>query len=171
MREPTTLGELDFEYGACGEIENLGDILYPLCGSSSLKNNFIRMDSFSKGLTWTIWSYCLLWLVFCITVKVSKVPTVRHGRTFIAIPGQLKLWHDRRAVQLWPVVSTPLWSLCFCYQFWVISVYLQHSLIPYTWSFGQIIAVTVWVPSIVELFYILYSMYRYLKLIVVLADS
>lgn len=33
----------------------------------------------------------------------------------------------------------------------------RHSLISYRWSFGQIISVAVWVPSIIEYVYILYS--------------
>lgn len=43
--------------------------------------------------------------------------------------------------------------LCSIYLF---GFYIRYSLIPTIWSFGQIIAVAVWIPSLVEYAYIKY---------------
>lgn len=47
-----------------------------------------------------------------------------------------------------------LWGLCFAYHFYLYSLFTRSALVSGQWSFGQIIAVTVWIPSIVELLYI-----------------
>lgn len=49
------------------------------------------------------------------------------------------------------------WSPCTALQAHTFSTYATHHLIPPGWSFGPIIAVTIWVPSLVELAYIEYS--------------
>lgn len=46
-----------------------------------------------------------------------------------------------------------VWGLCFVYHIYIYSLFLNYRLVSQTWTFGQIIAVTVWAPSIVEFFY------------------
>ena len=57
------------------------------------------------------------------------------------------------------VLSTILWVLCFAYHFYLYSLFVKSRLLAPTWTFGQIIAVTVWVPSIVEFLYIEHGKY------------
>ena len=47
------------------------------------------------------------------------------------------------------------WVMCFGYQFNLFNAYFQHTVILQDWSFGQIIAVAVWMPAVFEYFYIL----------------
>ena len=47
-----------------------------------------------------------------------------------------------------------LWVLCFAYHFYLYSLFVKWNLISMEWTFGQIIAIIVWVPSFVEYFYI-----------------
>ena len=49
------------------------------------------------------------------------------------------------------------WSISFAYQFYFFSFYWRMQEISNEWSFGQIIAVSVWLPSIVEYIYLLIS--------------
>ena len=60
----------------------------------------------------------------------------------------------------WIIVSAIPWSLCVAGQFYLFSAYLEHSVISYEWSFGQIIAVTIWLPSLVEYIYIEWSRFH-----------
>ena len=47
-----------------------------------------------------------------------------------------------------------VWSLCFGYHIYLYSPFSRNNLVSRVWTFGQIIAVTAWAPSIVEFFYI-----------------
>ena len=73
----------------------------------------------------------------------SSVPR-RPGRTLAS----------KRLRTLFFVLSTILWVLCFAYHFYLYSLFVKSRLLAPEWTFGQIIAVTLWVPSIVEFLYI-----------------
>ena len=45
--------------------------------------------------------------------------------------------------------------MAFGYQFYAYSLYFHHSQIDPTWSFGQIVAIMVWIPAIAEYIYLL----------------
>ena len=143
---------------------SVGHTVYPLCGSWDLWNNAISYSIFNNPWMWLIWAHCVMWLPIC---------AVKHYYDGQDCDAKSRWWrfHDisakyaiiRRAVKglsayrIWTALTCTSWSLCFGCQFYVFSVYFDHSVISTQWSFGQIIAVTVWIPSIVEYIYIEYS--------------
>lgn len=64
-----------------------------------------------------------------------------------------------RKYPLWTLVYAVPWALCFAAQFTLFAVFAEHYFISNTWILGQIIAVAVWVPSIVESIYIDFSQF------------
>ena len=42
------------------------------------------------------------------------------------------------------------WSLSFGYQFYLYNIVFSNAEIDTTWSFGQIVAITIWAPCLVE---------------------
>ena len=49
--------------------------------------------------------------------------------------------------------------LCFGVHFYLIGVFHRHHLVSQVWTFGQIVAVTVWIPSIFEVLHDVLSKY------------
>ena len=58
---------------------------------------------------------------------------------------------DRLNGQILIFLVTP--TLCFGVQFYLIVLFNRHHLVSQVWSFGQIIAVAVWLPSIFEYYH------------------
>ena len=158
----------------CSIRGSVGHTLYPLCGTWDLRNNAIGSSIFTGYWLWPVWAYCMMWLLICI---------IRHwydGRRIFSPP---HWWSPRRILtryprirkfskevstcRSWTAISCITWPLCFACQFYLFSIYFKHSVISQQWTFGQIIAVTVWAPSMVEYVYIEYngvveaSKYRY----------
>ncbi|KAK0508631.1 hypothetical protein JMJ35_008907 [Cladonia borealis] len=134
---------------------NLED-LYPLCGSSKLRNNDIGSTTFAKPWIWAIWLNCVIWTISCLVRKTIE------GSRHVNL---LKSWKDSSSIagylnsigksSVWPLLSMLTWAICFGFQFNRFSAYFQHTVILQDWSFGQIIAVAVWIPAVFEYFYIL----------------
>ena len=130
--------------------------LYPLCGSSKLRKNDIGTTTFAKPWIWAVWLNCVTWTIFCILWKAFEGS--RRVKLLIS-------WKDSSPVAahlnsigkspVWPLLSMLTWVMCFGYQFNLFSAYIQHTVILQDWSFGQIIAVAVWMPAVFEYFYIL----------------
>lgn len=130
-----------------------------LCGSQEIIGNYYDIVARVSSVVWVVWTYCVLWLLLCLFQKL-------HQR------GPCKPWPDRfqnflayfdaaapnRTYTIWTSSSTLIWALCFAVQFYLFSIYLRASVIPSNWSFGQIIAITVWIPSLFEYLYIEYGM-------------
>jgi len=107
-----------------------------------------------------MYSNCVFWLIYCI-IK----------RTYADVPNESQQDRLRRALQIqipqpgldWLnraftsrlsyLLVILVWGLCFVYHIYIYSLFLNYRLVSQTWTFGQIIAVTVWAPSIVEFFY------------------
>ena len=153
--------DLNVTSTSCNARGSVGHSLHPICGSWDLDDNFISMTTVTSYWIWAVWANCTIWLLICLLKHCQdsyesrwlSVQTVLTKLTWIrsAVEGI-----GRRAA--WTILSLLLWSLCFGYQYFLFSVYFKHSVISQQWSFGQIIAVTVWVPSIVEYVYIEYSL-------------
>lgn len=130
--------------------------LYPLCGSSKLRKNDIGTTTFAKPWIWAVWLNCVAWTIYCLLRKAFE-----DSRRLKL----LKSWKDSSPVAthlnsigkspVWPLLSMLTWVMCFGYQFHLFSAYFQHTVILQDWSFGQIIAVAVWMPAVFEYFYIL----------------
>lgn len=130
--------------------------LYPLCGSSKLRKNDIGTTTFAKPWIWAVWLNCVIWMIYCSLRKAFE------GSRRVQL---LKSWKDSSTIAahvnsigkspVWLLLSMLTWMMCFGWQFNLFSAYFQHTVILQDWSFGQIIAVAVWMPAVFEYFYIL----------------
>ena len=130
-----------------------------LCGSSKLKTNDIGTAANASSWIWVVWGNCIAWLLYCLSKKLcedewwlQKIRPIYNRYTWMR-----SLRRVRTYQQLWVVASVSIWALCFGAQFYLFSLYFRHSVISPKWSFGQIIAITVWVPSLFEYVYIEHS--------------
>ena len=134
--------------------------LYPLCGSSKLRNNDIGTTTFAKPWIWAIWLNCVIWTISCLVRKTIEncrhVSLLRSLKDSSSIAGHLDSIGKSPA---WPLLSILTWTICFGFQFNLFNAYFQHTVILQDWSFGQIIAVAVWIPAVFEYFYILCQTY------------
>ena len=134
-------------------------VLWLLCSMSPTSSPGLDYAAFTNYRAWTVTANCLTWLLYCIVRKrLTKAPAGSLRARF-ASAAQPKQPQMRKIIgYLFRSLFISTWSLCFAYQLLLNSSYLSRSSTTKTWSIGQIIAVSIWVPSIVEFFYIEYSM-------------
>ena len=132
------------------------EYLYPLCGSSKLRNNDIGTTTFARPWIWAIWLNCITWTISCLVRKTLEgnrcISLLKSLRDSSSIARHLNSIGKSPA---WPLLSMLTWMICFGCQFKIFNAYFQHTVILQDWSFGQIIAVGVWIPAVSEYFYIL----------------
>ena len=154
---PDLLSVNEAEFGFYDDIQNAIQI----CGSESwILTNVLDRSDIKFSLVWAIYSYCILWFLWCVAKHVLNQPFMKKHwerilrRTagsaspsaFSKIPQQLSSGLG--------LILLIIWALCFTYHFYLYSLFTKSKLVSSEWSFGQIIAVTVWVPWIVEFLYI-----------------
>ena len=128
------------------------------CG---LNNNLLSDSGHNptsiNKVIWVMWAHSLLWLMYCIAKKIRTsnrfLPALKklgsvcqprlalNDRFTMGILGKCLGWG----------LFTITWSLSLGYQLWLYAVILFGSITNYTWSFGQILAIVIWTPCIVEL--------------------
>ena len=134
-----------------------------LCGHSKLGNNFLPPgDTVSNHWIWAVWANCIIWLLYCITEKFLSLKRyirfrARTAARFRRSKFLVSLRGAYRKYPLWALVYVVPWSLCFAAQIILFTVFVEHYFIPTNWALGQIIAVVVWVPSVIEYIYIAFS--------------
>ena len=129
-----------------------------VCGSKSgnLENVISRSD-IRFALIWVIYTFCVASFLWCVvTYALNSQPKGSYGQR---IRMSLKyLTRKPPFDKILPCLGYPLlalvWALCFTYHFYLYSLFTKSHLVSSEWSFGQIIAVTVWIPSIIEYLYI-----------------
>lgn len=119
--------------------------------------NAIDPTDFRFVAIWLVYGYCITWLLWCFLRRIldeavrgslpawTSKPLIRLSTTKVPINHQAK--------KLLQALSLALWGLCFGYHFYLYSLFIRKSLVPGNWTFGQIIAVTVWAPFVVEYLY------------------
>ena len=140
----------------------MGDSLFPLCGSSLLNNNVISSSTITNWWVWVAWAICLAWVLKCFYNKLmGATPLETVLSTLDSAPTRyprmklLKEFIGRLNGRVLILVVMPIlcFGLCFGVQFYLIAVFAQHHLVSQVWSFGQIIAVAFWLPSIFEYYH------------------
>ena len=145
------------DYGTCAIGGNVGGTLFPLCGSSLLNSNAISSRIITKWWVWATWANCMTLMLSCFFSKLmggrllkvvrSRIDSALTRHSWMGLLGKvIGRLHGR--IFFYVVKSL----LSFGVQFYLIADFSTHAFFSYTWSFGQIIAVTVWVPSICECF-------------------
>ena len=157
------LWDTDNNYGALNScnLNNtyLGDTVTPLCGNDDLYGNTLSEGIVANWWSWLVWANCIVWMLFCLAkkcYKTKRLSIIRHKtRAFVGRTAWISfLRSEGRAHKIWILIFLIPWLLCFASQFYVFGAYFEHRVISYQWSFGQIIAIFVWVPCIVEYIYI-----------------
>ena len=141
------------------------DMIFPLCGSSKLANNLLPTRLIDNGWIWVVWANCIIWLflglgIKCYNLKVFAKPREKLMQFGTKVSCIQYLIKKGSTYSTWIIVSAIPWSLCFAGQFYLFNAFFEHSVISYEWSFGQIIAVTVWLPPLVEYVYIEWSRFH-----------
>lgn len=85
----------------------------------------------------------------------SKLDSALNRHPWMKLPK--KIMGRRNGGMLIFIVTTLCFNVCFGVQIYLIVVFTRHHLVSKVWSFGQIIAVTVWLPSIFEYYHDLLS--------------
>ena len=141
------------------------EMIFPLCGNSKLANNLLPTGLLENGWMWLVWANCIIWLflglgIKCYSLKVFARRRENSMRFVMRVSFIKHLIKRGRSSTTWIIVSVIPWFLCFAGQFYLFSAFFEHSVISYEWSFGQIIAVTVWLPCLVEYVYIEWSRFH-----------
>lgn len=136
-----------------------------ICGSnSSILQGAIAPMPINMHLVWAIYSNCIVWSLWCIAKHISdRQPKGAYlGRVletcdeFSSRITKNRL-SSRTLSALRHILFILIWMVCFGYHIYIYSLFPSNKMISQVWTFGQIIAVTVWVPAIVEFAYIEYS--------------
>lgn len=147
------------DYGTCVIGGHVGDALFPLCGSSLLNSNAISSSTITKWWFWVTWTNCMAWMLLCSYTGLMggiKIPEMVRSRLESASERYywMKLSEKvmvRLKLRLFSVIVTP--ALCFGVQYYLIIVFIRHYLVSGVWTFGQIIAATVWVPTLFDFYH------------------
>lgn len=146
---------------AYGELQACGDFLASdlataWCGSRSLFSDSGHNPTTINNVIWVMWAHSLLWLVYCVSKKLRTSDRFLPGTTIFKSVFQPRFaWGDRLPKsrignQLSQGVFVVAWLLSLGYQLWLYAVILRGSITNYTWSFGQILAILIWAPCLVE---------------------
>lgn len=106
-----------------------------------------------------VWLYSSTWAVTYVLKKKLENPRSAKWRKYFPLVWIMRLLVPRSYIldvvhKLWEILVLCLWAFCFAFQLYICKLYVNESLISTTWSFGQIVAVMIWIPSIVEFIYI-----------------
>ena len=131
----------------------VSEIVYPICGTSSLAENYLPGPEIAKNVTWSPWACCCL--AYVLMTFDDRI--WRSIRLFLGTERLQKLLRSR-IYSCWRLISQIFVPIVACsvfiFQILLFYIYLRHDLFSQEWTFGQIIAVTVWAPSIIEFLYI-----------------
>ena len=129
------------------------DVIISLCGSA-WGQNYPRRTTRWLTWIWSVWAVSMSALLLCVFRK----PTEGFHSASPAQPIISIIHKNKTARRALIALILVVWCNCLGAQLLLFSYYFEDKHISYKWSFGQIIAVTVWIPSLIEFAYIEYSM-------------
>lgn len=104
-----------------------------------------------------VWATCGLWVLACVAKKSSESNVSSQKpkglRFMLYITEGVQIWERKIYKKIAPFALI-LWMIIYAYQFFLFYYYATLPVIPIDWSFGQIVAVTIWIPSVVEFIYL-----------------
>lgn len=144
-------------YGICEHCD-ISSLSKAWCGREAADPSYIQIFR-ARGWLWAIWAICLCWLLYCVACKLIDTVGSTHPRVKTEVQSYPLVSMFTRALQKlgkknWSRLGIGLfvttWTLSFGYQFYVYSVVYSNAEVDPTWSFGQIVAITIWAPCLVE---------------------
>lgn len=136
-----------------------------VCGSKAQNlENVINTTDFSFLGVWATFTICIIWLLWLIVRRIrnrkpensqqDEAVVISEERASNSSPGKI---HPSQKLAMGAIVFVVICVICFTFHFYLYGAFIRARLVSTEWSFGQTIAVTVWLPSMVELFYIRWS--------------
>lgn len=129
-----------------------------VCGSDAKNLNNLSSSVIDFTIVWLIYSFCIVYFLACVTGHI-----LTHTNYGLRISQSLRTFFyenlpETKRIRL--VVSTLgnatimiLWLSFFAYSFFIYDRFRKSNFVSPEWSFGQIVAIAVWVPSIVDFVY------------------
>lgn len=131
-----------------------------LCGSPFKERQRIASKGFKASATALVWTNCAIWAVTCVVKHILREG--RHGETLNRLTNVHMVPAWQKSHLQWFTICSKFfvvlaWTFCFVCYFGLCNMFVKRSLVSTTWSFGQIVAISVWIPSIIELLYLEFS--------------
>ena len=131
-----------------------------VCGPEAAGlTHVLNRDNMDFPLVWLVFAYSVMWVFYCMISHLFHKPRSLSKREQVRSIIQRQKdkilgWSPFTAhvanFSFFPVLAI-LWALCFVYHFYLYSLFTRSNLVSSEWTFGQIIAVMIWVPSLAEL--------------------
>ena len=135
------------EYVTARDYSPAWAVTLALCGTNSRDGNNIEDLNCPSKILWAVWAICMLRLLMLLVKKLQLARRIRKS----PILERLGLFSDRKDFHL---AFSGLLLFGFAVQLYLSSLYFKDDLISSSWTFGQIIAITVWAPSLFEFIYL-----------------
>lgn len=148
-----------------GNVDDLQPYLEYLCQSNIVdlcgkpRDAIYGAYGLNLPLTFSaVWLYSSAWAVTYVLKKKFDNPGSSKWKKCFPLVWMMRLLVPRSYIsdiahKLWEILVLCLWAFCFAFQLYICKLYVNDSLISATWSVGQIVAVMIWLPSIVEFIY------------------
>lgn len=144
----------DLQITSCGSF-NASQLSYSWCGTNvnySVVGLYGNVDISTEIRYLLMWAHSCLWLLYYIFRKLWTEPLLQQILpSFMTRLSHSRMLHWGKTVTWsWQCLSIMAWSLSFGYQFYLYSLVFAQSAVSTKWTFGQIVAITVWAPCLVE---------------------
>ena len=130
-------------------------LLSAWCGSDVAVPGLLGGNIIHSGWNWVLWCNCVMWFGFCFFEKAVAIGPTSHAGFAQALQKRaesLSIWRSEKpaTIRVYHALFLITWSITFGYQFYLYSLPFAYKQISTTWTFGQIVAITVWAPCIAE---------------------
>lgn len=136
-----------------------------ICGSQGAHLNVLQRDFAKDGFIWSIYVYCVILFLMCVLKHLLQNPlplamnrrisSTKWSIKFLdMIQGRLQGRTSRAILATVGSMLLAIWLLIFAYLFYLYAYLKGNRFISTEWNFGQIVAIGVWIPSIMEFLYI-----------------
>ena len=127
----------------------------PICGNLRADATHQAPDPLILWWAWASWLYCGMWITSVMSRRSHVGKPMKLFSNWLGVlvsckSNSLQLAKSRS----WSTAFFCAWATCFALQLYSLSTYTSGSFISMQWSFGQIVSVAVWVPSLAEFLYI-----------------
>lgn len=152
-----------------------GGSVTELCRTKASDLNDLDPGQFDFPALFVMWFFCIMVLLSCTVKHTWSILHKKAGLTLVCDDRKLfakgSIWKRllKRTFcrKVFLIIGSSLWLASFACQFYLYSLFYRSNIVSTTWTFGQIIAVSVWANSIVDFVYLDRSSYYKLVLTLV----
>ena len=129
-----------------------------VCGSRRDGLNINDFQRINLSSTVAVYVFCVINHLACVGLKATRELQTKQRFQRLRLGDTLKrISHLYQRVPLLHgalyLIYVAAWLLCFANQFYIFNNLRVQHWISSEWSFGQVVAIIVWVPLVVEFFY------------------